>query len=490
MPAPSFTNPATTLPERFYAPVPPQPVKAPRLLVLNRVLAEEINLDLDWLTSPNGLAMLAGNAFPETAYPVAMAYAGHQFGHFTQQLGDGRALLIGEIIDRNGQRRDIQLKGSGRTPFSRGGDGRSALAPALREFLISEAMHALGIPTTRSLAVVATGDHVVRETVQPGGISTRVAASHIRVGTFQFFAARGDTEALRILCRHVIERHYPALAAHENPPLAMLDAVIARQAALIAKWMSIGFIHGVMNTDNMTASGETIDYGPCAFMDNYDPNTVFSSIDHYSRYAYGNQPKIAHWNLARLAETLLPLLDPDPDKALELATQAINRFPPLFETATTQGLRAKLGLLTEEPGDLALAQDLLEAMAASKADYTLTFRHLCEAESSAEALDSLRQLFATTGGIDSWIIRWRERISREDQSPEERYKTMHLANPAIIPRNHLVEAALSAAIEGDMAPYERLLAALARPYADQPEYADLAQRPAPPDTPYLTFCGT
>jgi serine/tyrosine/threonine adenylyltransferase len=482
--------PAATLPERFYARVPPQPVKAPRLLVLNRLLAQELNLDPDWLAGPDGVAMLAGNAFPESANPVAMAYAGHQFGHFTHQLGDGRALLIGEVIDRNGQRRDIQLKGSGRTPFSRGGDGRSALAPALREYLVSEAMHALGIPTTRSLAVVVTGDHVVRETIQPGGISTRVAASHIRVGTFQFFAARGDTDAIRILCNIVIERHYPALATHENPPLAMLDAVIARQAALIAKWMNIGFIHGVMNTDNMTVSGETIDYGPCAFMDTYAPDTVFSSIDHYSRYAYGNQPRIAHWNLARLAETLLPLLDPDPDKALELATQAINRFPLLFEAATTQGLRTKLGLLSEERGDLALAQDLLEVMAAGNADYTLTFRHLGEVESSHDALESLRQLFDTTGGIDSWIERWRERISREDQSPEVRRQTMHLANPAIIPRNHLVEAALSAAVEGDMAPYERLHAALARPCAAQPEYADLAKRPAPPVTPYLTFCGT
>jgi serine/tyrosine/threonine adenylyltransferase len=490
MPAPTFTNPATALPERFYAPVTAQPVKAPRLLVLNRELAKDLNLDPDWLASPDGLAMLAGNTFPDSVNPIAMAYAGHQFGHFTHQLGDGRALLLGEVIDRNGQRRDIQLKGSGRTPFSRGGDGRSALAPTLREYLISEAMHALGIPTTRSLAVVATGERVMRETVQPGGISTRVAASHIRVGTFQFFAARGDTDAIRILCNIVIERHYPALAAHENPPLAMLDAVIARQAALIAQWMNIGFIHGVMNTDNMTVSGETIDYGPCAFMDTYDPDTVFSSIDHYSRYAYGNQPKIAHWNLARLAETLLPLIDPDPDKALELATQAINRFPLLFEAATTMGLRAKLGLLKEEPGDLALAQDLLQVMAAGNADYTLTFRHLCEVESSPEALESLRQLFATTGGIDSWISRWRERISRKGQSAAEWRETMRQANAAIIPRNHLVETALAAAVDGDMVPYERLHAALGNPYADQPKYVDLAKRPAPPDTPYLTFCGT
>ncbi len=490
MPAPAFTNSAATLPERFYAPMPPQPVTSPRLLVLNRQLAEDLNLDPDWLASPDGIAMLAGNAFPDSANPIAMAYAGHQFGHFTHQLGDGRALLLGEVIDRNGQRRDIQLKGSGRTPFSRGGDGRSALAPALREYLISEAMHALGIPTTRSLAVVATGERVMRETIQPGGISTRVAASHIRVGTFQFFAARGDTDAIRILSNNVIERHYPALLTHENPPLAMLEVVIAKQAALIAKWMNIGFIHGVMNTDNMTISGETIDYGPCAFMDNYNPNQVFSSIDHYSRYAYGNQPKIAHWNLARLAETLLPLLDADQDKALELATQAINRFPALFEEATTKGLRAKLGLLTEEPDDLALAQDLLEVMAAGNADYTLTFRHLGEAESSPEALESMRHLFDTTGGIDSWIPRWRERTSHESNLSEVRGQAMRLANPAIIPRNHAVELALAAAVGGDMTHFERLHAALKSPYADLPEYADLAKRPAPPGTPYLTFCGT
>jgi serine/tyrosine/threonine adenylyltransferase len=490
MPSPPVFDTATALPERFYAVLTPQPVAAPRLLMLNRMLAEELDLDADWLTSPDGVAMLAGNTFPESANPIALAYAGHQFGHFSPRLGDGRALLIGEVTDAAGQRRDIQLKGSGRTTFSRGGDGRSALAPALREYLMSEAMHALGIPTTRSLAVVATGESVLRETVQPGGISTRVAASHIRVGTFQFFAARGDTDAIRILCRSVIKRHYPALETHENPPLAMLNAVIARQAALIAKWMNIGFIHGVMNTDNMTLSGETIDYGPCAFMDNYDPNTVFSSIDHYSRYAYGNQPRIAHWNLARLAETLLPLLDPDPDKALELATQAINSFPLLFEAATTQGLRAKLGLLSEEPGDLALTQDLLEVMAAGNADYTLTFCHLAGVESSPEALEFLRQLFATTGGIDSWISRWRERISRDDRSIANRRRNMNLANPTVIPRNHAVETALAAAVEGDMVPYKRLHAALASPYADQSEHADLAQRPAPPDTPYLTFCGT
>jgi serine/tyrosine/threonine adenylyltransferase len=338
MPMPTFTS--TPLPERFYAALEPQPVASPRLLVLNRALANDLDLDHEWLASPDGVAILAGNAFPESASPIALAYAGHQFGQFSPRLGDGRALLIGEVIDRNGQRRDIQLKGSGRTPFSRGGDGRSALAPALREYLMSEAMHALGIPTTRALAVVATGETVLRQTAQPGGISTRVAASHIRVGTFQFFAAKGDTDAIRTLCHNVIARHYPALASHDNPPLAMLEAIIGRQAALIAKWMNIGFIHGVMNTDNMTVSGETIDYGPCAFMDAYDPKTVFSSIDFYGRYAYGNQPRIAQWNLARLAETLLPLISDDQDKAVQRATEAVNAFPRLFEAAVTSGRQA------------------------------------------------------------------------------------------------------------------------------------------------------
>ncbi len=490
MPSPTFDTLSVQLPERFFIALNPQPVASPRLLLLNRTLAEEINLDPDWLASADGLAMLAGNALPDTANPIALAYAGHQFGQFSPRLGDGRAMLIGEIIDRNGQRRDIQLKGSGRTSFSRGGDGRSALAPALREYLMSEAMHALGVPTTRALAVVATGETVLRQTPQPGGISTRIAASHIRVGSFQYFAAKGDMEAVRILCDTTIARHFPALAAHDNTPLAMLEAVIAQQANLIARWMNVGFIHGVMNTDNMTVSGETIDYGPCAFMDTYDPSTVFSSIDYYSRYAYGNQPSIAQWNLARLAEALLPLLDPDPDKALEQARAAINHFPQLFETATTAGLRYKLGLQSEAPGDLALAQDLLQVMAAGNADFTLTFRWLSQAESSPEALDSLRELFSTTGGIDSWIARWHERLSHETTTPGERTQLMLKANPAIIPRNHRVEAALDAAVAGDLAPFERLHRILATPYADQPDAEEFMLPPPNPDPEYQTFCGT
>ncbi|MCA3586002.1 MAG: YdiU family protein [Methylocystis sp.] len=491
MPAPRFLNAYADLPERFAAAIPAQPVKAPRLLILNRPLAEELGLEPAWLESEAGVAMLAGNAFPADAKPVATVYAGHQFGHFSPRLGDGRALLLGEVVDRAGQRRDIQLKGSGPTPFSRRGDGRSALGPALREYLISEAMAALGIPTTRSLAVVATGEPVFRETIQPGGIVARVAASHIRVGTFQYFASQGDTEAVALLVRMVIGRHYPHLETHENPPLALLHAVIERQASLIARWMNVGFIHGVMNTDNMTLSGETIDYGPCAFMDAYGSARVFSSIDAYGRYAYGNQPRIAHWNLARLAETLLPLLAPEPEKALQLATDAIDAFPKLFEAATTAGLRAKLGLAVEDNGDLALAQDLLAVMAANGADFTLAFRRLSEAESSPEGLDSFRQVFATTGGIDSWIGRWTMRLSLEVTSPAERRARMQAASPAIIPRNHAVEAALEAAVmNDDLAPFRRLHALLADPYSDHADANDLALPHAAPDPGYRTFCGT
>jgi uncharacterized protein YdiU (UPF0061 family) len=491
MPGPRLTNAYAELPERFAAPIPAQPVKAPRLLMLNGALAEELGLDPGWLASEAGLAMFAGNAFPEGTTPVATVYAGHQFGYFSPRLGDGRALLLGEVIDQSGQRRDIQLKGSGPTPFSRRGDGRSALAPALREYLISEAMAALGIPTTRSLAVVATGEPVFRETIQPGGIVARVAASHIRVGTFQYFASLGDIEAITILVRMVIERHYPHLKTHENPPLAMLQAVIERQAALIAQWMNFGFIHGVMNTDNMTLSGETIDYGPCAFMDAYAPGRAFSSIDEFGRYAYGNQPRIAHWNLARLAETLLPLLHQDPETSRQLATDAIDAFPQLFEAATTAGLRAKLGLALEDDGDLALAQDLLQVMAANSTDFTLAFRRLSEAESSPEGLDSLRQVFATTGGIDSWIERWRMRLSLETASPAERRARMRAASPAIIPRNHAVEAALEAAVmNDDLAPFRRLHALLADPFSDHHGADDLALPPVEPDPGYRTFCGT
>jgi uncharacterized protein YdiU (UPF0061 family) len=483
----AFDNSYARLPERFFAPRAPAPVKAPRLLKLNDGLAAELGLDAGWLASSDGVAMLAGNAYPEGAAGIAQAYAGHQFGHFTPQLGDGRALLVGEVIDRAGRRRDIQLKGSGRTVFSRGGDGRAAVGPVLREYLISEAMHALGVPTTRSLAAVATGEHIFREDALPGAVLTRVAASHIRVGTFQFFAARGDIDALRALTDHVVARHHPRLAGAPSPALALLEGVIAAQAALIARWMGIGFIHGVMNTDNMTVSGETIDYGPCAFMDAYDPTTVFSSIDRQGRYAFGNQPRIAQWNLARLAETLLPLIDADEDRALAQATAAIEAFPALFQQEMTGVLRAKMGLVREEEGDLALAQDLLANMAANGADHTLTFRSLAMVVEAG----GLGHLFNTTGGIDDWLPRWRARLAREGVPAAYIAVRLNAANPAVIPRNHLVEEALSAATtEGDLAPFEALLLAVTRPFDGSEDGSRFAAPPAAPDPGYRTFCGT
>jgi uncharacterized protein YdiU (UPF0061 family) len=483
----AFDNSYARLPERFFTFRAPMPVKAPRLLKLNDGLAAELGLDAEWLRSTDGVAMLAGNAFPECSAALAQAYAGHQFGHFAPQLGDGRALLVGEVLDRAGCRRDIQLKGSGRTVFSRGGDGRAAVGPVLREYLISEAMHALGVPTTRSLAAVATGEYVFREEALPGAVLTRVAASHIRVGTFQFFAARGDLDAVRTLADYALARHYPALANTPSPALALLESVIAAQVRLIAQWMGLGFIHGVMNTDNMTVSGETIDYGPCAFMDAYDPARVFSSIDRQGRYAFGNQPRIAQWNLARLAETLLPLIDRDGDAALAKATSAVDAFPALFQREMTGVLRAKLGLAREEEGDLALAQDLLEIIAANGADYTLTFRSLAKAIEAG----TLARLFNATDGIDGWLMRWRARLARENASSLDIAARLDTANPAVIPRNHLVEDALAAATkEGDLAPFEALLAAVTRPF-EPPSGASGFDRPPVAANPgYRTFCGT
>src|SRR5690348_2845098 len=374
-----FQNSYTALPANFFARVAPTPVDKPRLIKLNRALARHLGLDPEMLETPEGAEILAGKTLPAGADPIAMAYAGHQFGHFVPQLGDGRAILLGEVIDKDGVRRDIQLKGSGRTPFSRRGDGRAALGPVLREYIVSEAMFALGIPTTRSLAAVITGESVVRETMLPGAVLTRVASSHIRVGTFQYFAARQDSDALRRLADHVIARHYPHLAGVERPYHALLEAVIARQADLVARWLHIGFIHGVMNTDNTSISGETIDYGPCAFLDHYDPAQVFSSIDEMGRYAYANQPRIALWNLTRLAECLLPLFSDDQEKAIGQAQEILGGFPEQFSTAYQAGLRAKIGLFTARDGDEALVQDLLDAMAQGKADFTLTFRRLGDA---------------------------------------------------------------------------------------------------------------
>ena len=465
------------------------PVARPRLVKLNRELAEELGLDAGALDSEEGARIFAGNEIPEGAAPLAQAYAGHQFGGFVPQLGDGRALLLGEVIDRNGRRRDIQLKGSGPTPFSRAGDGRAALGPVLREYLIGEAMHALGIPTTRALAAVLTGEPVFRETALPGAVLTRVAASHIRVGTFQFFAARGEQAKVHRLADYAIDRHYPELKGEANPYLGLLERVRDKQAALIASWMHVGFIHGVMNTDNMAISGETIDYGPCAFMDHYDPATVFSSIDTHGRYAYANQPRIAQWNLARFAETLLPLIDADRNRAIARATEVVNAFPEQYERHWLKGMRAKLGLVSEEEADLNLATRFLTAMVAKKVDYTLAFRYLADGALGQE--EPIRALFGDPSAYDIWSGHWRARLARETVVPSVRAQAMRRANSAFIPRNHRVEEALSAAVErGDYAPFETLLNILAHPFDDQPEFAAFAE-PAPEGRGcYRTFCGT
>jgi uncharacterized protein YdiU (UPF0061 family) len=475
--------------EGFYVPWKAAQVARPTLVKFNRELAQELGLDADALDSEEGARIFAGNETPEGAAPLAQAYAGYQFGGFVPQLGDGRALLLGEVIDRNGRRRDIQLKGSGPTPFSRAGDGRAALGPVLREYLIGEAMHALGIPTTRALAAVLTGEPVFREAALPGAVLTRVASSHIRVGTFEFFAARGEQAKVRRLADYVIDRHYPELKADANPYLRLLDRVRDKQAALVARWMQVGFIHGVMNTDNMAISGETIDYGPCAFMDHYDPATVFSSIDTQGRYAYANQPRIAQWNLARFADTLLSLIDADRNRVISRATEVVNAFPEQYERHWLKGMRAKLGLVSEEEADLNLATGFLTAMEGKKVDYTLAFRYLADAVLGRE--EPLRALFADPSAYDLWSGHWRARLAREAMPPLVRAQAMRRANPAFIPRNHRVEEALSAAVErADYAPFETLLNILSHPFDDQPEFAAFAE-PAPEGRGcYRTFCGT
>ncbi len=486
-----FDNTYARLPERFFAPIAPTPVRAPRLIQVNRPLALQLGLDPDWLASQEGVETLAGNRVPGTATPIATAYAGHQFGGFVPQLGDGRAILLGEVVDRAGVRRDLQLKGGGPTPFSRRGDGRAALGPVLREYLLSESMAALGIPTSRALAAVTTGEKVMRDTMLPGAVLTRVAASHLRVGTFQFFASRGDTEGVRLLADHVIARHYPDAARAPRPYRALLDAVIKAQAELIPQWLLVGFIHGVMNTDNMSVAGETIDYGPCAFMDEYHPETVFSSIDRHGRYAYGNQPPIAHWNLTRLAECLLPLLAEETEPAIEEAKAALSAFSPVFETAYQAGLRRKLGLSAEQEGDLALGQDLLAAMLAGRADFTLTFRRLSDAAAAPEDHSGVRNLFADPASYDAWALRWRARLELEPMEPAARQAAMRSTNPAYIPRNHRVEAVIRAAEDrDDFAPFEELLTVLSNPFEDQPPFAHYALPPQEHERVRETFCGT
>jgi uncharacterized protein YdiU (UPF0061 family) len=472
--------------EGFYVAWKAAQVARPRMIKFNGQLADELGLDADALDSDAGARIFSGNETPEGAVPLAQAYAGHQFGGFVPQLGDGRALLIGEVIDRHGRRRDIQLKGSGPTPFSRAGDGRAALGPVLREYLIGEAMYALGIPTTRALAAVITGEPVYRERALPGAVLTRVAASHVRVGTFQFFAVRGEQAKVGQLADYVIDRHYPELKGQANPYLGLLERVCDKQAALVASWMHVGFIHGVMNTDNMTISGETIDYGPCAFMDHYDPATVFSSIDTQGRYAYANQPRIAQWNLARLAETLLPLIDEDANRAVARATEVINAFTGQYERYWIKGMRAKLGLFNEEEADLNLATEFLTAMEGNNVDYTLAFRYLADAALGQQ--ERVRGLFADPSNYDQWSGHWRARLSRESVEPLERAQAMRRANPAFIPRNHRVEDALSAAVEhDDYAPFEMLLQILARPFDDQPEFAAFADPPPEGQGHYRTF---
>ena len=484
-----FENSYTQLPERFFQRIAPTPVAAPRLIRVNRALATQLGVDPEWLASDDGVQILAGNRVPENTESIATAYAGHQFGGFVPQLGDGRAILLGEVIDRGGARRDVQLKGSGRTRFSRGGDGRATLGPVLREYVVSEAMAALGIPTTRALAAVTTGEQVLRETMLPGAVFTRVASSHIRVGTFQFFAARGDDEGVRVLADHVIARHYPDAAHAERPYRALLDAVIQAQADLIAQWLLVGFIHGVMNTDNMSVAGETIDYGPCAFMDEYDPKTVFSSIDHFGRYAYANQPSIALWNLTRLAECLVPILRDNEEAGLADAEEALEAFAPAFEKAYQAGLRRKLGLTTEQDGDAALALDLLKLMHSNRADFTNTFRRLSDAVSGDEC--AVRSLFAEQAALDEWLTRWRQRLEQEPLSAGARQARMRAVNPAYIPRNHRVEAMIRAAVDqDDFGPFEELLLVLSKPYDEQPAFAQYSEPPQEHQRVRATFCGT
>ncbi|MEH7108531.1 protein adenylyltransferase SelO [Bacillus sp. JJ1764] len=479
----NFDNSYARLPQSFYSLQNPTPVEQPNLIILNAELAKTLGLNLDPLQNDEGVAVFAGNKIPEGASPLAQAYAGHQFGHFTM-LGDGRAVLLGEQIAPTGERLDLQLKGSGRTPYSRGGDGRAALGPMLREYIISEAMHALGIPTTRSLAVVTTGETIIREAILPGAILTRVASSHIRVGTFQYAAGKGNVEELRIFVDYTINRHYPNINNDENKYLSLLKEVINRQAELIAKWQLVGFIHGVMNTDNMAISGETIDYGPCAFMDIYDPDTVFSSIDTQGRYAYGNQPYIGGWNLARFAESLLPLLHENQEKAVEMAQDEISNYMDIYQKNWLKGMRAKLGLINEEDEDQSLAEELLTIMKQYRADYTNTFRALTFEKMEDTVLGGVHEFI-------KWIERWKERVGRQQESSAAIQQLMQTNNPAVIPRNHRVEEALAAAVnDRDLSVMEKLLKALENPFAHSPEQAEYCSLPDPSERPYRTFCGT
>jgi len=486
-----FDNSYAKLPDRFYTRLNPVPVTNPELIRVNHALAEMLNIDPAWLESEEGVAVAAGNIIPEGADPIATVYAGHQFGGWSPQLGDGRAILLGEVVNEQGERFDVQLKGSGQTPYSRRGDGRAPLGPVLREYIVSEAMTAFGLPTSRTLAAVSTGDPVFRETTLPGAVLVRIARSHVRIGTFQFFASQGDEDALRILAEHVIERHYPQAASDKNPILSMLKSVIENQAHLIAGWQALGFIHGVMNTDNMLLSGETIDYGPCAFMDAFNPLAVYSYIDQHGRYAYGNQPAIGQWNLTRLAEALLPLLNENRNRAIELATEALDGYPDFYANAYRKQMNSKLGLNDFMEGDEQLLDDLLTIMAEEKLDYTLTFRRLSDLAESVESSGRVGELITFPEWMNGWLERWRVRLDNEESDPSKRQLSMHSLNPVFIPRNHLVEEVIEAAVErGDFQLFHQLADLLERPY----EYHSANRRYATPPTPdqvvKQTFCGT
>jgi len=485
---PDFDNTYADLPDRFYSPFEARPVSDPQTLRVNEPLAERLGFDPDWLAGEEGAAFVAGNEFPDGAEPIALAYAGHQFGNWVPQLGDGRAVLVGEVVDAAGERFDIQLKGSGRTAYSRQGDGRAPLGPVLREYLVGEAMHRLGVPTTRALAAASTGEQVRREGPQPGGVLVRVARSHIRVGTLQYFAARDDVEALETLVDYILDRHFPDL--DDRTPMGLLREVARRQAELVAQWQHLGFIHGVMNTDNMLLSGQTIDYGPCAFMNTYDPGTVYSSIDQRGRYAYGNQPPIAQWNLERLADSLLGLAD-DEEAAAAQSSAILEEFPDTFRTAWRGGMADKLGISQPGPDDWSLFEDLLELMFDQELDYTLTYRRLTELAAPDSVDGPVCPDFELPEAFDGWLDRWKERLQEDEASAEERYETMRTENPVFIPRNHLVQRAVDRGTqEGDLSAFHEMMDVLEEPYTYDPELEEFAGPPEPAEEVQATFCGT
>ncbi|MDG2045750.1 MAG: YdiU family protein [Halioglobus sp.] len=487
-----FDNSFAGLPGQFYTHQTPAPASAPEAIRVNRHLATQLGIDANWLDSEAGTQVIAGNAVPPGAEPLASVYAGHQFGGYNPQLGDGRAILLGEILSLEGRRFDLQLKGSGPTPYSRGGDGRSPIGPVLREYVVSEAMHRLGVPTTRALAAATTGDKVQRDELYPGAVLARVASSHIRIGSFQYFAARRDIDSLSRLSDHVIDRHYPDARNSDNPILTMLEAIISQQAQLVARWQLLGFIHGVMNTDNVLICGETIDYGPCAFMDQFNPDQVFSSIDHAGRYAYRQQPTIAHWNLSVLAQALLPILDSQQERAVALAQTAINAFPNQFLQANTQGMAHKLGLQTIEEQDTELVEDLWQLMAEHALDFTLTFRRLADlANEASDAECNVADLFEFPDTVRPWLERWCTRLAQESTPSTERQALMYRNNPVFIPRNHLVETAIVAANgSGDLSPFNELMDILENPYQYRKALAYFATPPNPDQVVRQTFCGT